>query len=154
LATLLYGFWYIRGPVSEGFSWLERALRQASDAPAELRVQGLYMAGELARVRGDCTRATALAHESLALAQAHADARGVARALFLLANIADSTGDHAQAIRLHELSLARYRSLGDRDRIAMGLTNLGDAIREQGDLERAVPLFEEALGLWRALGSA
>jgi predicted ATPase/DNA-binding SARP family transcriptional activator len=153
LATALYGFWYIRGPLSEGFTWLERALARSEDAPAKLRIQARYMAGELARVQGDYRQATILGERSLCEARQADDTPGIARALFLLANIADSTGDHPRAITLHEQSLALYRSVGDKDRIAMGLTNLGDAIRVTGDVERAIPMFEEALGIWRELGS-
>ncbi len=53
LAGTVLSFAYARGEPREGQQWLEAALRVASDAPPETRVDALFTASALAQVRGD-----------------------------------------------------------------------------------------------------
>src|SRR5262249_18578448 len=65
LAGALSWFWYIRGPLGEGRSWLERALAVA-DVPVALRVRAMVGAGLLAHFQGDDAPARAWLEASLA----------------------------------------------------------------------------------------
>jgi predicted ATPase/DNA-binding SARP family transcriptional activator len=153
LATALYGFWYIRGPLSDAEVWIERAITRGAEAPHALRARALYQGGELARVRGDYRRATCLARQSLALSEQSGDAAGIASASFLLGNIASSEGRYACAVERFDEALRRYRALDNPDRVAFVLNNYGQALRRQGDVARAMTMFEEARALWGALDS-
>ncbi|HZQ35478.1 MAG TPA: helix-turn-helix domain-containing protein, partial [Dehalococcoidia bacterium] len=57
LAAALGPFWQARGQLSEGGSWLERALALADGAP--VRAEALLQAGKLEYVRGDFERGAA-----------------------------------------------------------------------------------------------
>jgi non-specific serine/threonine protein kinase len=154
LATALYGFWYVRGPVSEGQRWLERALQTGSAAAPELRATALYQCGELARVRGDTVRAATLARHCLRLAHEHDLTGQAAQATFLLGNIAVSRDTFDEAVAHFEAALAISQARGDTERVAMTLTNLGQALRRMGDMQRARAQLEQALPLWDASGSS
>lgn len=153
LATALYGLWYIRGPQHDGAMWIERALNCSMDAETCLRVRALYQLGEFARIRGEYVQATALAEQSLTLAQEIEDAGSIASAWFLLANIASSNGQDRHAIERFEEALSRYRQIDDPDRVAFVLNNLGQVVSRQGDIDRATTLFQESLAIWRSTGS-
>jgi tetratricopeptide (TPR) repeat protein len=107
----------------------------------------------LAFQHGDNARAAQLYEESLALARAHGDRRGVALALGGLGLIESfRRANFARAVALHEEALALYRELGDTRGIAIALTDLGGVLRMQGDYARATPLIEESLPLRREVG--
>ena len=57
LATALHPFWYIRGHLSEGRIWLERALAEGRPTPAAVRAGAVLAAGWLAWAQGDYARA-------------------------------------------------------------------------------------------------
>jgi non-specific serine/threonine protein kinase len=154
LAVETNRFWRVHGPVVEGVAWLERALALPAMAPVGLRAAALEVAGDLAQVAGDATRALALTAEAEALARDLGDmtrlelvlaARG--RAWFLV-------GEPEQAAACLEEALALARGHGWNASVASNLSNLGVASRMLGDADRAVALLEEALALAEAQGFA
>lgn len=152
LATALWRFWELRGHLVEGRRWLDQALADATDAPAELRAPALLAAADLASLSGDLARSRLLLADCVALFRAAGDPVGLARALNNLAESAYYRGDVQQAVALAAESLAVQRQQGDRRRIAAALNNLGMATRLTGDLERARALLEESRALFEALG--
>ena len=67
LAGAFFWFWYIRGPLDEGRSWLERALAgQDADVPDGPRTRAMIGAAVLAHYQGDDDRARTWLEASLA----------------------------------------------------------------------------------------
>ncbi len=150
-------FWYARGHLTEGRTWLDRLCAATSaivgdDAMDLLRAKALHATSALAQDMGDHARAEATAEESVALYRRAQDTVGIARALNTLANVALWHGDYARSIALYEESLALRRTLGDTMGVARSLGNLGLVAREHGDAARATALQEESLALRRTLG--
>jgi predicted ATPase/DNA-binding CsgD family transcriptional regulator len=110
-AADLQNHWFVRGFLSEGRHWLERAL--ALPAPKHwTRVKALRVAGWIACVQSDLPRAEALLADARALAQALPPSPEQAFIPLIEGNIAMFGGDHAAALPLFELALTRFRELG------------------------------------------
>ncbi|MFQ5794790.1 MAG: BTAD domain-containing putative transcriptional regulator [Candidatus Bipolaricaulia bacterium] len=86
LGGALWGFWHMRGYLSEGRRWLEGALAKGEDrdVSASVRAKALHGAGVLTHEQGDYERATVLYEESLDLRRELGDKPGVA---ILLSNL-------------------------------------------------------------------
>jgi non-specific serine/threonine protein kinase len=156
LAGALGRFWEVRGYLSEGQRWLERALTLgASVGPsptASVLAAALNAAGTLAYISSDYERAAALFQDSLRLQRELGDRSGIATSLHNLARVRFYQGDHERAGALCEESLALRRELADKRGIAMSLNTLGVIARDSGDLASARALYEQSLGLFRELG--
>src|SRR5205085_1994646 len=161
LAAALWRFWYVRGHLSEGRTWLESFLGPATSRPtsaeqgtgsAATQARALIGAGVLANIQGDYARAAAWCDDSLSLYRNLGDQRGMAMALNILGDIAAKRGDDARALALSEESLAVYRELGDRRGVAVALNNLGAVLLHRGDHARAAVLCAESLAVNRELG--
>jgi predicted ATPase/class 3 adenylate cyclase len=156
LAGALGRFWEVRGFLSEGQSWLDRALALAVPDPppavARARAAALSVAGTLAFIRSDYDRAVALLQDSLTLRRELNDQAGIATSLHNLSRVRFYQGDHETAVALCEESLAVRRDLGDKRGVAMSLNTLGVIARNRGDQTAARTLLEESLALFRDLG--
>lgn len=144
-------YWEIRGNLTEGRTWTDRALAAGGQGTKE-RTSALIAAATLARRQGEYDRAIALYEEALSIARELNDTSVVASALNNLGVVAQDQGNYARAQHLGEEALAIFRASGDRLRMAASLNNLGIVARRQGDPERATALFEESLVIWRELG--
>ncbi|HEX9038605.1 MAG TPA: tetratricopeptide repeat protein [Ktedonobacterales bacterium] len=153
IAAAIHRFWLLRGHMSEGRSFLERALA-AYPAKTVTRVRALYAAAILASLQDDYSTGKRLAHESLALSRELAERRETGYALYVLGRLARIEGDYAGAARLFEESLALFRQLGRREDIALVLSGLGLTVLYLGDSERAAALSEESLEISRELGDS
>jgi predicted ATPase/class 3 adenylate cyclase len=152
LAGGLAWFWYFRGYLREGRTWLDRILAASGD-PGPLHVGAFAAAGRLARHLGDYGGAIALLERSLELARTFKDRRGEALALHELGALAGlAEGDAAREAALTEASLAVWRELDDSWGTARTLNNLGYEAYLQGDLDRAVSLLDEGVTLAREAG--
>ncbi len=147
----LWRFWEIRGYISEGRAWLERALAMNPDAPAPLCAIGLQGAGNLACQQGDYIQAKAIHEQSLALFRETGDQLGIARELDVLGEIAHHQGNYSQSVELHMESLDLKREIGDKEGIAVSLGHLGIIARDRGQYQQARELLEESLELSRVL---
>jgi predicted ATPase/class 3 adenylate cyclase/Tfp pilus assembly protein PilF len=152
LSGALWRFWWVRGHLSEGRSWLGRALASSEDADGDLRASALNGAGNLALAQGDFGEAARLHEASLALRRALGDEPGTATSLNNLAVVAQEQGIYDRATGLHEQALALRRTLCDQRGIASSLLNLGEMACAQGDYARAAALLDESLALHRDLG--
>jgi predicted ATPase/class 3 adenylate cyclase len=174
LGGALFPFWLVRGHLTEGRQWLTEALQLAS-GPAEVvghaaeapplatsriaeealltaRAHVLIGAGQMALRQGAYTEARGLYEESLVIARASGDRRGIATALHHLATVAERQGDYGTARTLFDESLAIRRSLADSAGIAASLHNLANVAFRQGDYERARSLYQESLTIRQQLG--
>lgn len=144
-------FWLLRGYMSEGRSWLERALVGFSARNA-VRVKALNVAAMLASLQDDNNTARTLVEESLELSRALAERKQTGYALYILGRLARIEGNYAGAVTFLEESLALFRELTQKDDIALVLSDFGLTVLYLGDYERATALCEQSLALSRELG--
>jgi len=163
LATALLWLWHIRGRRSEGVEWLERALsvgrleearNYLSVIHIRLRAKGLRVAGFLALMVGDATKAKLLAEESLTLHQTLDlnDKLGLAYTVLTLAKVAGDQQDIDRMNTLTEQSLAMFREAGDKFGIAESLMGIANTSRSGGNYEQAKSIESEILTLRKDLG--
>ena len=152
MASALWWFWFVRGHLTEGRRWLERALAGAVEAPSSMRAGALNGAGVLAHYQGDLGRAGTLCGESLTLYRQLNDETGIAAALNGLALVARSGGNLSAARAMYEESVALLRQVEDGWGIAYTLSYLGLVVYYQGDFILSHSLNEESLELCRAIG--
>ena len=151
LAGALSWFWYIRGPLGEGRSWLERALAaQDADVPGARAARAMVGAGLLAHFQGDDEQARTWLEASLAWSSELDDPWLLAFTRLLLGMVAEDHGDYHLAEARFAEALTRFRAADDRSNAALTLTHLGVAAWGQGDVERAAKLCQEAMALQRA----
>jgi predicted ATPase/DNA-binding XRE family transcriptional regulator len=112
LAAALKEFWYARGHLREGRSWLAQAL--AVDAIADAaRGYALLSAGQLAHNQGDHADAHPLLADALAIFTTLQDVRGRAAALNELAWLHFDGHDPTAAVAYFEQAITLVRHLGD-----------------------------------------
>jgi predicted ATPase/DNA-binding CsgD family transcriptional regulator len=151
LASTLQPFWMIRGHLSEGQSFLERALACSESVSLAVRARALTAAARQTLSQGDYQRGEALCQQSLALCREIGDTAGMALSLYLLGIVSWRLGRPTIAYRQTEQALALYQQLGDKDRIAYSLFQLAYLVGSQGKYARACLLLEECLALHREL---
>src|SRR5581483_41520 len=144
--------WWLRGYLSEGRAWLERALANAEGARPATIAKAMVEAGYHAYVAGDQAQATRRNREALALSQAIDDPTVAVRALNGLGNLARQRGDLDEAATHYAAGLALARPLGDQLLMAKVLGNFGFLVARRGALAEAQALLEENLDLARQLG--
>lgn len=152
LCSRLCAFWQTRGYLSEGRTWLTRALGLADGPPTAARADALNAAGNIAWSQGDYTAARAWHETGLALRRELGDRAAVARSLHNLGIVAMHQGDYAAAQRLHAESLAIKRELGNTFGIANSLNELGILASAQNELNSATAYHTDSLALRRELG--
>jgi tetratricopeptide (TPR) repeat protein len=158
LGGALWWFWWERGYLSEGRSWLDKALAtvdSGSEPPNQfntvIRARALNGAGVLASEQSDYQRAQRLLNESLALFRELEDKHGTAIALRYLGRVMLYSGDYERAIVLLQESLVLFRELGEKQSIAALLNHLGLVALYQGRHEEVVFFCQESLTLFRDL---
>ena len=110
-AADLQNHWFVRGFLSEGRHWLDRAL--AMPAPQHwTRVKALRVASWIASVQGDRERAQALLTDTRKLAATLPPSAELAFIPLLEGNLAMFNGEHARALELFEQSLVKFREMG------------------------------------------
>ncbi len=152
LSGALSRFWEIRGYVSEGRHWLERALDGSRGVRSAVRAKALIGAGALAPLQDDFGQAEALCGEGLALYRELGDRRGSATALSSLGYATMMRSNYAAAHALFEEALALFREVGDTGGSVSPLYLLASVLFYQGEYARAQALLEESLVLSREGG--
>jgi predicted ATPase/DNA-binding CsgD family transcriptional regulator/transcriptional regulator with XRE-family HTH domain len=148
----LWKFWYARGHLAEGSSWLEQAFAIPGASPPGARAEALYGAGWFAHYRGDSALAEAHGGEALVLAREAGDPLRTAMALGLLGGMVHNRGDLARARQSIEEALVHARESGNTHFVAMMAQGVAGVATDQGNHARAAELFEEALAIWRGRG--
>jgi len=154
LGGALFRFWWVRGNWAEGRARLLGLLNMEHEGPPPPeRVKALYAAAVLAMGDGDFDAARRLLDESLAIARAHGDKRGIALTLFEQGNIAGYHEDNATASLRYEEVIPLFRDLKDLAGLSRAVHNLGVAAEGEGDYVKARALYQEGLGLHRQIGN-
>jgi predicted ATPase len=152
LVCVLWNFWYIRGYLTEGRSWLTRILADTGSVRSPFRAKALLGAGVLAAWQFDLSVARSLLEESLTISRELGAEEIVALALNYLAAITETEGDYEEANRLLEKSLALFKRLGSKWGIAFTLNGLGVVARDHGEYDKAKSFHEQSLNLFREVG--
>jgi non-specific serine/threonine protein kinase len=158
LGNALGRFWYKRGYLGEGRSWLESLLSmvtpdwEASNGLLTLRAKVQNWAGWLALMQGDVGSATAHLESSLTLARQARDVRTEAAILNDMGTLAQIQGDLVLAAARHADSLELARRVDDPRARAVAQDNLSFIACFRGDLRTAETLLAEAMEQARHLG--
>jgi predicted ATPase/transcriptional regulator with XRE-family HTH domain len=163
LARALAHFWYVRGSVAEGRSWLDAALDAQESWGGlnsgsgedhtgwERRSDTLKEVGTLAWLQGDYPAARRYYEESLVISRRLGDRLGVAKGLNNLGNICNEEDDLESARRYYEESLVIAQEMGQQGGISRILNNLGTVAHKQSDYEAARSYYEESIVVRRQL---
>jgi predicted ATPase/class 3 adenylate cyclase len=152
LCIALMGFWEIRGFITEGLAFIERALAFAMNAEPSMRAMALHYAGFLALMQDDNMRAEEFLRRSQLLFRESGDKLGMANILRLQGNLSMTKKNYKVARRLLEEALNIYREREDLRRVASTRDALAQIAIAQCDYSRAQLLIEENLASYKALG--
>lgn len=154
LATALWWFWYMHGPLSEGRRWLERGLAQSDSTTMQMRAKALQAVGWIAFLQGEgeYEAAKAFLQESVTLYRDLHDTEGLVSTLIHLGfvGVLGKREDISILTLLEEAAELRLRLTNQRT-IANLLVFSGLVAASQRDLEGAVTGHEEGLALFRKL---
>jgi predicted ATPase len=140
-------FWASRSNVSEGCSWIERALSSALAVEPSWHGQALNLLSWLTLLRGRVDEARTIAEDSLAVFRSARDTAGEAGSLDSIGELALTQGDFATSVRVFRQSLRQWRALSDDWHTAMTLMSLGCAYLNLDDPAMASGCYQEALRL-------
>jgi non-specific serine/threonine protein kinase len=155
LAVALKMYWFLRGRLHEGRSWIDRAVVLAgSDAiPLPLQAAANVAAGWYARMQGNNDRAETLGQTGLAQFQELNDDANAAEALELLGFVAEDRREFHLAQMRHEESLALLRPLDRPPRVANALRNIGWTTYLAGDATEGERWLWQAVAECQRLGA-
>jgi predicted ATPase/DNA-binding CsgD family transcriptional regulator len=156
LAGALVRYWAVRGLLSEGLTWLERALAGPAHVHVFARIKALSGAAWLAFFQGDGERAEMLCEKCLSLYRAAKETREAqdrAAALLWLGWLPLRHGDDDQVRFLLEEGRALARVSGDRRNLAYLLHFLGMAAISRQNYREARSLLEESQQYYRQMGN-
>jgi predicted ATPase/class 3 adenylate cyclase len=145
LTGALGWFWDIHGQLSEGRSWLARALALDGIVSPAVRARALASAGLLAADHNDPATAQAHYGEALALYQQVGDSAEAANTLCSLARVKRFVGDYSAAQAYLADALALAQQAGDVRSAALANYNLGRVAYQLEDYTAADALFSESL---------
>lgn len=162
LALAMGPYWLTRGHISEGRTWVERALAaEAGGRPRPaLRAPLLRLAANLARRQTDFATARRAIEEALAIERERDDKRGIARTLSELSALLFEEGDFASCRAIEAETLPMLRDLGDEEGLIQQLTAVGLRALAEQDAQTAITALDEVVALARrshrrdALGQA
>jgi len=153
LAGALAYYWFLRGSVREGRTWLEGMLERTDGTDrSAARDLALVGAGWLAWAEGDYAAASPRTEESLSIARERGDKRGIANRGSVLGLVRIGQRNNAAAFPLLEESRTLYKELGDVWGEANMLYLLGMAAYFSGDRAGARAHYEESLRLFQEQG--
>ena len=110
----LYRFWWSHAHLSEGLTFLERALVASEGVATASRAKALAVAAGLATTQEDRQRGEALAEEALVLYRGLGDRAGIADALESLGRFAFDKGEYVRARLLLEESVVILKELSNQ----------------------------------------
>ena len=140
----LWYFWFIRGHLSEGRRWLERALAINKDVTASVKGKALAASGMLTLLENP-EKSRAFHERALELARLSGNRWQEAMALFGLGWQALYANDLPRMQMLLTESRMLWVQLGDPWGRGYAASFLGASVGAQGDREEAVRLSQEAV---------
>jgi predicted ATPase/DNA-binding CsgD family transcriptional regulator len=154
LTGALVRSWAVRGPMSEGLTWLERALATTSRVPALMRIRALSGAAWLAFFLGNGEQAEALSEECLQVyrtARKTREAPDLAASLLWLGWLPLRHGNDNEVRFLLEEGRALARDRGDTRNLAYLLHFLGMVAIGRQNYAEARSLLEKSQQYYREM---
>jgi len=154
LTGALVRYWAVRGSMSEGLAWLERALAATSRVPSPTRIRALSGAAWLAFFLGNGERAEVLSEECLQLyrtARQTREAQDLAASLLWLGWFPLRHGNNNEVRFLLEESRTLARDRGDTRNLAYVLHFLGMVAIGQQNYAEARSLLEKSQQYYREM---
>jgi len=151
LVLALWWSWVICGYVSEGHSWIQKALTARPDMPDTTRAKLLSAAGYMAGYI-DPTGTKAFNEQSIALFRQLNDDIGLAIPLITMGYYAYFRFDYDQALASFEEGRKLFEKAGNKWGIRIALGTLGMVNEAQGNFEKAETLYQNSLTLSRETG--
>lgn len=152
LAAPRWLFWAVRGSLTEGRDWLDRALRAGAGAGPGERAKALLGLSILTMRQGDFARAFGVAEEALGLSRTIDNRPGIALALLIQGAAVMRQGDYPRGMAVLEESLKVAREASDLKGIANALQFLGYTARHRVDFDRATTLLTESAKIFESIG--
>ena len=166
LAGALWRFWYVRGHLTEGRTWLARALADHAQ-PEARRAPALRGASVIAAIAGDLEAARGFAEALVEARRSLGDDEDIAGALVVLANVTAALGEQDGAAGIYSEAATHARRAGARPSLAGIMSNFGylallrhDPAAARATCREAAALFEElgfgeeAAGAWLNVAAA
>jgi predicted ATPase/transcriptional regulator with XRE-family HTH domain len=138
-------YWSDRPYLVELRVWLESAIRQAPDAPAETRSDALYLLAYTTSLLGDPSAAERYAEEGNELAESLGSPSALGLNCFARALIAEFANEVVHAAALYEEALPLLQQAGEHHVALVCMSELGDKWVLMGDLTRGVLLLDESI---------
>ncbi|HEY1011895.1 MAG TPA: tetratricopeptide repeat protein [Herpetosiphonaceae bacterium] len=154
LAGGLWRYWYTRGTLRDGQTWLEQALVASDEAPPAVRAKALDGAGVMAMELGQVAASRGYHTEALRLYEGVGDQPLIAGNHESLGLLAMYEHDYDLAITHLQQSLSIREALGDPNQLANTLLNLGTVAVRQGDYTAARAYLAQAAALQPQLTSS
>ena len=152
MATALWRFWWIRGYVREGRTWLQRVLELSDDLSPSDHASALYAAAELSETLSDSSDAIALHQQALVIYEDLQDDVGRALCLNGWGIVERSLGNLDQAEHLHTQALPLLQGTDNRRAQASTFNNLAAVAYFRGEFTQAESYWEQGLEILRELG--
>jgi len=153
LSGNIWRYWDMRGHMTEGRRWLERALSGTGEVKPAVRAKASNGAGMLIWYQGEYDLAGARMTEALEIWRALDDKFGMAVALNNLGMVAWSKGDYESALQQYDECLKMDIANDDKMGQAYSYGNLGLVYHHQGRFAEARASFEQSLAIFRELNN-
>ncbi|HEV2591188.1 MAG TPA: tetratricopeptide repeat protein, partial [Gaiellaceae bacterium] len=152
LAASCSWYWFVRGHMSEGRSWLTRALTAAGcEAQPALRAVALMRIGSIAEQQGDLDVAEQALDECVNVRRSLGDTAGTAAGLCNLGNVFRARNNLLRAKEIYAEVLAIGRAIDSDEDCASALCNLGVVAAIEEDYDTARAFLIESLRLAKKL---
>ena len=153
IASSMRMFFWMRGPVSEGESWMRRALESPHNAsPSADRAGALFGRAVMRNIMDDQSESLSWLTEAFRIRNELRDESGAAAILNMLGIYHKDNSDFQVSLEFFEQSLAIRRRLNLQSGIASSLTNIGSTLNQMGDLRGSLDVQLEACQIKRTLG--
>ncbi|MEV5834462.1 protein kinase [Nocardia sp. NPDC052112] len=154
ITAALHMFWTLRGRLSAGRRWCERALDHTTAAPTTDRAKALYVANVTAAMQGDLPVVTDTLTQLRTLAEQTAEPLVGALLAHAEGNtcLAGGNGDLAHAGALLASAVDSYEASGNLKRQLDARISLGWAYALHGDTERALADLDKGLAITESTG--
>jgi predicted ATPase/DNA-binding SARP family transcriptional activator len=151
LSSALALFYFMRGYLREGFSWLVDFLSSPTSMDLALRAKACDRAGLLARYQGNYEQAIFWITESLSIRRQLNDLHGVADSFNNLGYVALHQDKDHQAREYYQEALTVHQKINNMQGIADSYSHLAVLSKRKGDYDEAVSLHRSSLEIWRSL---
>jgi ATP/maltotriose-dependent transcriptional regulator MalT len=144
MASRLGALWIFKGYTQEGQHWLELALERGANAPDMVRAMALATLSSVVNMRGQNSKAVALAEDALTIARSHNESLTIAHCLVLSAVPAYKLRNYDHAVARFEEAISILSSVDETDLTQNMLVTvtgqLGQVARLQGNIAKAETL--------------